>query len=119
MRLSCPITQVSDKGTVGISENTGGFFRQLRSDVAVRIFVPVFVILHLPYFYPDVTWDSVETYGLLLACLFLIPFTIFVLWPHQRKELPLKEHFFWKVLSLAFFGWWLVNVMYLLWPADS
>ncbi len=104
---------------MGSTENLKSFLRQVRQDAFLRIFLVVFILLHLPYFLPDTRSQNIETYGLFVSVLFLLPVTVIALWPRRRDGFHSNERFFWKALSIAFAAWWLVNMMYLFWPEDS
>lgn len=104
---------------MGSKTRKKSFFRQVRDDAVVQIFLALFILLHIPYFLPGATSLNIEKYGLLLSSVFLLPVTMLILWPRQRDDLTDKEVFFWKALSTAFALWWVVNTMYLLWPSDA
>lgn len=98
---------------MGFIEKSRIFFRQLRKDLAVRIYLLFFVLLHLPYFFFGQATDASETYGYFIASVFLLPGAVYFLWPKRSGGFSPRETVFWRVLSLAFCGWWIVNLLYL------
>ena len=95
------------------------FFRQVREDRVVQVFLLLSIIIHIPYFLPGATSASIETYSLAQSFFFTLPFAAIILWPKQRDDFPVKERSFWKTLSIAMMLWGLVNGLYLFWPVDA
>ncbi|MCW8925125.1 MAG: ATP-binding protein [Xanthomonadales bacterium] len=89
------------------------FTQQLWKDPVIRVFAAAFILFHSPYFVFGQASDFTEAYGYFVASVFLLPFTVYVLWPRGADAYSRRETLFWKVLSLAFMGWWAVNAMYL------
>ena len=104
---------------MGSNNNKTTFFRQLREDTVIWVFLAIFIVLHVPYFLPGVTNENLEVYSLVLAAGFFLPFTAVILWPSRPHGLHGEEDFFWKGLSLAFVLWWSAGLIYLFWPAES
>ncbi|MGD9264247.1 MAG: response regulator [Lysobacterales bacterium] len=95
------------------------FFNQLWKDSAIRWFLILLAVTHVPYFFFGQATEATRTYSVFVATVFLMPFTIFVLWPRQPGVVSARETSFWKILSLVFCGWWAVNAMFLFLPGDA
>ncbi|MFT5770171.1 MAG: hypothetical protein ACI9H8_002156, partial [Lysobacterales bacterium] len=104
---------------MGFISFSHSFFRQVREDRIVQVFLFLFVIIHIPYFLPGVTTGAMETYSLVQSLFVVLPFTAVILWPKRGDDFPVKECQFWKALSIAMMLWAVVNGLYLFWPADT
>ena len=93
-------------------------FRQARRDSIVLIFLVLFVAVQVPYFLPDASAENLDTYSLILASVFFLPFTVVLLWPRPHDKFLQREGVFWKSLSLAFVLWWVVSMLFWLLPLD-
>ena len=91
------------------------FFRKVWNDPVLRFLPVLFAVVHLPYFLPGISLEQHETYVWLLSTLLLLPFSVLILWPSLKYQLPNNERKFWKLLSLAFALWWTVSLINLLW----
>lgn len=92
---------------------------QLRTDRVLGIFFLLFVILQIPYFLPGFAPDQLSFYSWLQSTVFMLPFIIFLLWPHGERSYDKSEQSFWVTVSLAHAAWWVACFMNLVWGQDS
>lgn len=103
---------------MGLNYYSKAIFRQARRDPIVLIFLLLFIVVQVPYFLPDASAKNLETYSLILASVFFLPFTGVLLWPRPHDKFHQREGVFWKLLSLSFVFWWVVSMLFWLLPFD-
>lgn len=94
------------------------FFQQFWKDPVIRVFPVLFVVIHIPYFLSNISYDHFQTYVWTISTVFLLPFAAAVLWPRRKYPLSANERSFWKFLSVSFMLWWVVSLANLLWVAS-
>jgi len=92
----------------------GSTFYKLSKDSVLRVFVILFILLHIPHFLPAFSAEQINFYNWVLSTVFLLPFIVIMLWPSARVSLPDHERKFWALLSLGFSLWWVVSLINLL-----
>lgn len=83
------------------------------------VFLLLFVVLQIPYFLPGLSSEQLTFYSWLQSAVFMLPFTIFLLWPHRTGFYDKSEQSFWLTVSLAYVAWWVVCLMHMVWDVDA
>lgn len=81
------------------------FFRQVRQDTHLKVFLTLFIVFHVPYFLTYFTFDQLQTYSWVLSTSILLPYIVLILWPGRSDLMQGNERVFWKVYrSLSYCG---------------
>ena len=90
------------------------FFQQVREDTFLRIFLLLFIVVHVPYFLSNFTSEQLEIYSWILSTTCFLPLMVVILWPRRSDPMPGNERIFWTALSVAFLLWWSASLINLL-----
>lgn len=94
------------------------FFRQVREDTFLQIFLALFIVVHVPFFLSIFTSEQLQFYSWVLSATFLLPLMVLILWPGRRDRMFRNERNFWRSLSFAYLLWWLASLINLGWFVD-
>ena len=95
-----------------------GLLSQARDDSVIRVYLALFVVVHVPYFLPWFSYDQLATYSWFLATFFLQPVIIWALWPRAEETLDGNERTFWRLIAAGLSLWWVVSLINWLYMVD-